>query len=357
MADSYIDLAIRRQAILERLKSGEVVNFAREIAKVEKLIRRAFADLEGDISGMSRTRLNAFMIQLQKDQAAIFSAGTQAFLKRTADIAAVYMAQELLDLKNTVDVRGTRLNDFTKKDLFKKVIQRPLSTDGDLLEPWIKDFTNRETYRVTKAIRAGHSRGLTNQELVQKLIGTKARKYKDGILQTTRRNGSTIVRTSVQHVASSARHEVWEGNPDVVSRYRFLATLDATTSPICRSLDQQEFDFGQGPIPPVHPNCRSTTIPVLNPKFSFLEKGRTRSGEEGPVGAGVTFYGWLRTQPVAKQRDVLGVTRAKLFANGGLSAERFRQLQFDKNFAPLTLAEMSKLEPEAFKRAGLLLAD
>jgi len=36
-----------------------------------------------------------------------------------------------------------------------------------------------------------------------------------------------------------------------------------------------------------------------------------------------------------------------------MSAKRFKNLQFDKNFEPLTLDQMQKIEPEAFKRAGL----
>lgn len=353
MDEAYISLAIRRQAILERLKSGEVSNFAKEIKNLENLIRRTLFELDDEFSKLSRLKLNNLLRLLQQDQGTLFKAATKAFLKRSADIAAVYMAQELLDLNNTVDVRGTRLNDFTKKDIFKRVVQRPLSTDGDLLEPWIKDFTDKETARVSKAVRLGHSQGLTNQEMVQRLVGTKSRNFQDGLLQTTRRNASTVVRTSVQHVASSARQEVWEANKDVVRRYQFLATLDRVTSPICRTLDKQEFDFGKGPIPPVHPNCRSTTIPVLDEKFSFLSKGRTRSGEQGPVSADTQFYDWLKRQNKAAQVAVLGPTRAKLFRDGGLTAERFRELQFDKNFAPLTLAGMRKLEPEAFKRAGL----
>ena len=354
MADeTYIDLAIRRQAILERLKSGEVKNFAGEIKKIERLIRRAIFDLESEFGELSRAKLNNLLALLQKDQAEIFKAATASFLEMSADIAAVYMSQEILDLKNTIDLRGTRLNDFTKKDIFKRVIQRPLATDGDLLQPWVKKFSDREISRVSNQIRLGHSQGLTNQEMIQKLIGTKARNYKDGILETTRRNAETVVRTSVQHVASAARQEVWEANKDVVKRYRFLATLDRATSPVCRTLDKQEFDFGEGPIPPVHPRCRSTTTPVLDPKFSFLSKGRTRSAEQGPVSSETTYYDWLKRQDKQAQIDVLGPKRAKLFRDGGLTAEKFRTLQFDKNFAPLTLAEMRKIEPEAFKRAGI----
>lgn len=353
MADAYITLAIRRQAILERLKSGEVANFAKEIRKIEALIRQTLFSLDEEFSDLSRTKLNNLLRLLQNDQGAIFKSATASFLKRSADIAAVYMVQEVLDLNNTVDVSKTLLKPFTNKENFKRVIQRPLTVDGNLLTPWLKNFTDKETARVSGAIRAGHSQGLTNQEMVSRLLGSKAKGFKDGLLQTTRRNASTVVRTSVQHVASSARQEVWEANRDVVKRYSFLATLDGVTSNLCRTLDGQEFDFGKGPISPVHPNCRSTTLPVLDERLAFLSKGSTRSGEFGPVSADTNYYDWLKQQDKATQRAVLGPTRAKLFQKSGMTADRFRALQFDKNFAPLSLEGMRKLEPEAFKKAGL----
>lgn len=351
---TYIDLATKRQVLLERLKSGQVRDFARVIKEIEKLVRQTLLSLEEDVGDMPRTKLNKLLSDLRVDQAAVFKAGTTAFTANLADISALYAAQEINDLKQTVDLRGTKLDSLTKKEVFAKVIKRPLTTDGQLLEPWIKNFSNREVARVNNTIRSGWSQGKTNQELVQQIIGTKARNYKDGILNTTRRNASTVVRTSVQHAASAARQETWEANKDVVDKYEFLATLDRITSTQCQALDGQVFEFGQGPIPPIHPNCRSTTIPVLNEKYSFLSEGRTRSGETGPVSADQSYYDWLKSQPASVQKEVLGPTRAKLFRDGGMTPKRFRDLQFDKNFEPLTLDEMRAIEPEAFKAAGLV---
>ncbi|MFB6349508.1 phosphoribosyltransferase [Moraxella sp. ZJ142] len=48
----------------------------------------------------------------------------------------------------------------------------------------------------------------------------------------------------------------------------------------------------------------------------------------------------------------MGKTRAKLFRDGGLAIEQFKQLQLDKNFTPLTLDEMRKLESGAFERVS-----
>lgn len=343
--------------MLERLKSGQVKDFAKFIAQFEKLIRQTLTGLEEEVSEMNQKQFQKLLTDLQNDQAKVFQTGVDSFLKEQAEIARFSMTQEIMDLKSTVDMRGTALNSFTKKEVFKKVLARPLSVNGDLLEPWIKDFTNKEIKRVSGVIRLGRSQGRTNQELVKQIIGTKSKKYKDGILETTRRNASTVVRTSVQHVASSAQMEVWEANKKVVSGYKFVATLDGDTSAQCRSLDGQKFDFGQGPIPPIHPNCRSRTIGVLNDKYSFLSEGRTRSGigadGKANISANETYYDWLKKQDEKNIKDVLGEKRAKLFIDGGLTAERFRKLQFDKNFEPLTLAEMRRLEPKAFEKAGL----
>lgn len=354
MPNSYVDIAIKRQALLERLKSSEVRNFALELRKIDVLVRMTILSIDTEVSSLPRARLGELLKKLESDQGAIFQQATSAFLERSADIAALHVSQEIIDLENTVDVRGTKLNDFTNKEIFSRVMRRPLATDGDLLEPWLRRFSDTETRRVSNAVRQGHSQGVTNQDLVRRIVGTKANNFKDGLTQTTRRNASTVVRTSVQHVASSARQEVWEANKDVVKRYQFLATLDRSTSRICRTLDNQEFEFGEGPIPPVHPNCRSTTIPILDDKFSFLSKGRTRSGEQGPVDADQSYYDWLNGQDEATQIEVLGESRAKLFRDGGLTAEQFRELQFDKNFVPLTLPQMQEIEPEAFRRAGIL---
>ncbi|MPW47639.1 phage head morphogenesis protein, partial [Moraxella catarrhalis] len=52
------------------------------------------------------------------------------------------------------------------------------------------------------------------------------------------------------------------------------------------------------------------------------------------------YYEWLKNQPAQYQDEVLGKTRAKLFRDGGMTVERFRALQLDKNFTPLTLDEI-----------------
>jgi len=162
-----------------------------------------------------------------------------------------------------------------------------------------------------------------------------------------------VVRTAIQHVASTARMETWAANADVVEVYRWVSTLDNKTTPTCRSLDGQVFKLGRGPRPPVHIRCRSTTVAEVDPKYDFLDEGATRSSASGYVDGDLTYYEWLKTQPEAFQDSAIGPTRGKLLRDGGLTAEEFARLNLGRNFEPLTLEEMRKLEPTAFQRAGI----
>ena len=76
----------------------------------------------------------------------------------------------------------------------------------------------------------------------------------------------TLVRTSVNATANAASQQVYKANPEVTKKYRWVATLDSRTSPICRNLDQSVYEYGKGPTPanPPHFNCRSTTIPIID---------------------------------------------------------------------------------------------
>ena len=74
----------------------------------------------------------------------------------------------------------------------------------------------------------------------------------------------TLVRTSINQVANAASQQVYEANQDITKKYRYVATLDTRTSAICRALDGREFEYGKGPKPPQHFNCRSTTVAVID---------------------------------------------------------------------------------------------
>ena len=124
-----------------------------------------------------------------------------------------------------------------------------------------------------------------------------------------------LVRTSVNQVANAASQQTYAANQSVASRYRYIATLDSRTSPICRSLDGQEFEHGKGPVPPQHFNCRSTTVPVIDYKRLGIEppKNTKRRSRDGLVPSDQTYGQWLNNQNEETKADVLGPQKVPYF--------------------------------------------
>jgi SPP1 gp7 family putative phage head morphogenesis protein len=79
------------------------------------------------------------------------------------------------------------------------------------------------------------------------------------------RDADRIVRTELNHITNEAQKESYKSNG--YTHYEYLAELDERTSPECEELDGQIFAFADAKVgenfPPMHPNCRSTIIPII----------------------------------------------------------------------------------------------
>jgi SPP1 gp7 family putative phage head morphogenesis protein len=135
------------------------------------------------------------------------------------------------------------------------------------------------------------------------------------LIQATDNQVMTLVRTSVNQVANASSQQVYEANQDITKKYRYVATLDSRTSSICRALDGREFEYGKGPTPPQHFNCRSTTVPVID----YEELGFTppppakRASMDGQVPADLSYGQWLAKQDAATKAEVLGKEKVPYF--------------------------------------------
>tara|TARA_R110000850_G_scaffold275207_1_gene414159 strand:+ start:29214 stop:30281 length:1068 start_codon:yes stop_codon:yes gene_type:complete len=352
-SELLIEAATRNAVMLERLKAGEV-------AKIEPFLQRIDRDLRlrlsrDSLTEYSRRRLETLLTSIDAMLAKIQGEYTDQLMLDLADVAQYEAAFEARSLDQILVNVSAAVP--TVAALRTAIDTRPLSVTGadggKLLTSFIADWSQAERNRVTGAIRQGYVQGETNQQIINRIRGTKRLKYSDGILAIIKRDAEAVVRTGIQHVASVARFETWNANSDVVTGYRIIATLDSRTSTQCRSLDQRTFQLGRGPMPPFHIRCRTTTAAELDARFDFLKEGATRSSQDGYVPADETYYSWLKRQPSDFQDVALGPTRAKLFRDGGLSAERFAELQLDRTFKPLTLEQMKALEPTAFSAAGI----
>lgn len=219
----------------------------------------------------------------------------------------------------------------------RKGVQR-ISINGAL-----DQFTTKKSAEIISEIQIGSALGEPSQAIGRRLTG---------IHGVQRDQASALVRTITNHVASTARNETLRANDDILEGWRWISTLDGRTSHMCQSRDQKLYGWDD-PRPPGHWNCRSSSVPVLKKEYAREIPGSTRPsvGPDGtkPVASGTSYQEWLARQTVAFQKEVLGPNRYELFSKGGLSLDSF----VNGNGKTLTLDQLKKRQPEAFKAAGI----
>ena len=351
------DDAIRRQVLLEGVKGDIEKKFLPFLSAMRKEIAARLNE-ERDTE-RNRRRLNILKRDLRIIQQDIYDNYLEQLVLDLDDVATTQGELEAEAINNTVQ-------DFepikpAAAQLIVAYKAAPLSMKGRgqglTLKPFLKDFSQTQIQRVNGLIAQGYLQGQTISEITKAVTGTRSKKYRDGELDTIRRNDRTMVRTAVQNAGEQARQRTWEANKDLIKGVKWVSTLDSRTTPQCQALDGEEFPIDKGPRPPIHYGCRSTVTPVLSERFDFLEKGGKRpavgSDGAGQVRQGTTYYSWLKNQPKVFQDDILGKELGLLFRNGGLSSEEFSKLRLNTNFKPRTLAQMREEAPKAFKAANL----
>jgi len=249
------------------------------------------------------------------------------------------------------------------EQVFAAAMSRPFQ--GRLLREWAADIGEARMVRIRDAVRQGFVQNESIGQIVQRIRGTRARAYKDGLLEIDRRGAEAVVRTAVSHTAGFVRDRFMEQNGDLVKAEVWTSTLDSRTSEGCRIRDGLQYTPGDhkpighkvpwlGGPGRLHWCCRSTAVPVVK---SWRELGvpidemppGERASMDGQVPADTTFAAWIKRQSAARQDQVLGATRGRLMRSGGMDLPDF----YDNKGTMLTLDELRQRDAAAFRRAGL----
>ncbi len=354
--EQLIEQSTRHSVYVQRLATSEVNKFEKYLKRIDRSIRDRLA--KGELTDYTRDRLERLLESVDKDLSEIYVTHGKELQSDLIELGIYESEFESRSLNNVV---GFETVIPAATQVRAAINTSPMSArgpdGGKLLAPFIKDLSRKEVDRIKGVIRQGAFEGQTNSQIIRVIRGTKANQFRDGILQISNRNAAAMVRTAVQHVAGVARQATWDANADIVEGIRWVSTLDSRACPQCMSMDGREFDIDKGPRPPLHVGCRCTTTARLNDEFAFLDEGRTRFAR-GPDGVGrvdanETYYSWLKKQPAEFQNNAIGPTRAKLLRDGGLTAERFSELNIGRNFRALNLSQMRAIESTAFEKAGL----
>jgi SPP1 gp7 family putative phage head morphogenesis protein len=196
--------------------------------------------------------------------------------------------------------------------------------NGEVVTKAFRGIAVDQAERFSQVVRQGLLTGEPTPSIAKRLIGSlqfgeEAKTVKQLIAaggQATAVADNQVIaliRTSINQVANTASQQVYEANQDITKKYRYVATLDTRTSARCAALDGREFEYGKGPMPPQHFNCRSTTVPIIDPDILPPSTTATRASKDGQVPINQSYGEWLSKQPRSAQADALGPGKVAYF--------------------------------------------
>ena len=204
------DLFAQLTQALERLpaESFTVERLESMLSSVRMLNAHAYQIIDRELT----TELRALTAYEAGFQASLFEAAIPAQI-----LANVGLAQVVPEL------------------VYAAALARPFQ--GRLLREWAQSIEADRMARIRDAVRMGYVEQQTTSQIVQRVRGTRAKGYSDGIIEIDRRNAEAVVRTALSHTAAFTRDRFFGSNSDLIKAVQWVSTLDTRTSALCRVRD------------------------------------------------------------------------------------------------------------------------
>jgi phage head morphogenesis protein, SPP1 gp7 family len=228
-----------------------------------------------------------------------------------------------------------------------EIIKKPWCPDG-------KNFSSRIWTRKSQMVDELH------RELLRTtLLGehpTKAidrmLKYVDNSFGNARHAAGRLAMTEAAYFGSKGQQDSF--NMLGVEEYEIVATLDNSTSKICREMDGKHFPMSEYKAgvtaPPFHPYCRTCTCPYFDDEFTEkdIRSARNEEGEVYHVPADMKYEEWKKKYVKennlkdAKKSDKLELSEAAQIIKDDCEANNVEYREVQKLKEKLSSAEIIK---------------
>lgn len=229
------------------------------------------------------SRLEALQIQIQQHLEALYGNqldGMDAAMRKIYSDGYYQTAYELqkgfstgFDVQQIDDARLERL------------MSKPWAADG-------QNFSQRlwsDKDKLINNLQNELVQGLVRGDAQLKIVQSFAKR-----MNTSLSNAGRLIATESAYFASLGEKDSMKDLG--VEQYEILATLDRRTSEICRSMDGKVFkmsEFKAGvTAPPLHPWCRSCTVPHIEGLDSGLRAARDDDGKVYYVPGNMKYPEW-----------------------------------------------------------------
>lgn len=373
--ERFFDALVRHQVGLQRLSPGVSADVLAFLAKSEEEVRRLIVDKVS--RGLSSKRLESALRTIQEVRD---DSWTGAISEWNAKLIDIMQAEPAFIDGVLTRISPTIIQTSLPPAEQIAALMKTTPFQGRVFSDWTDGLRLSDIQRIEDTIKIGLTQGATGREIADSVLGTGELFYTDGAVQITKNQALALTRTAVTAITNSARNDYFSENEEYFDGELFVAVLDSRTTIVCASHDGHRYPADEGPVPPLHWNCRSQRVPVLDgdaigsrPMKPFtkqqilddfaeenelediatrddLPRGMKKQFDAyardqvraltGTAPASLTYQEFLERQSAAFQDEVLGPARGKLFREQGLTLDKFVNRSGDV----LTLKQLQALD-------------
>ena len=357
---AIIDALNQHNSYLQRLSSSSIHEILNHFDDLSLEMLKQLRDLLDDLNEAEKTTLTSgkYTTASLKEIQGVMTNWQQSIstiLPEILDISMIALAS--YESAYIYKLANKKAPVISGKTLLNKAKKTPYA-GGQLLDYIFPTVAESVRKKAEYVIRDGVSNGQTNQEIIQRIKGTKARNYADGLLNQTRNVIDAEVRTARAHLSNDVYLQTWSALGFEYTRD--VATLDGRTSFGCAVKDGRVQLIGIGhEKPPYHHRCRTVQVGCdkdgkLDGLRPFVADNRPvkdipkdqRDGKIGQVDANTTYKDWFDRQDESFQEKWLGPVKYKLYKEGGFSIDKFVDPLSGRKF---TLDELRKADEKGFE--------
>ena len=231
----------------------------KDIKKIEKKLLKLFKDARKEVlnelkilysdiehSEYAKYQLESIITSIDKSLDNLYKENEEKIIDGLKDIYVDMDKEASIDLEASFNTINDRL--------IEEVIKTNWS--GLSFSDRIWEHRRKLSLTLKEELNKGLIRGDSLQD-ISRIIADK--------LNNSYSNAMRLVRTESCWVMNEATVNNYKENG--IKEYEFMAFLDSKTSKVCRKLDGKKFSIEEYQaglnLPPLHPNCRSCIVPVI----------------------------------------------------------------------------------------------
>ena len=232
----------------------------KDIKKIEKKLLKLFKDARKEIlnelkiiyadieaTEYAKYRIDSLLSSINNILNSLYQQNENELTKAFIELYCKFSQEASIDL----DVSFNAINE----NLIKEVLKTNWS--GLSYSDRVWEHKRKLALTIKEELNKGFIRGDSLQD-ISKIISDK--------FNTSYSNAIRLVRTEACWVMNEATVNNYKENG--IKEYEFMAFLDSKTSKVCRKLDGKKFrieEYQAGVnLPPLHCNCRSCVVPVVD---------------------------------------------------------------------------------------------